>query len=202
MADSQRSSQSLSSTLLLRLRRNEPTAWQRLVQLFGPTVYSRCRRAGLSPDDAADITQEVFRSVTIGLPSFRRDRPGDSFRGWLATIVRNRIADHFRRVGDRPQGRGGTEFRQRVENEPAPFEQPADAGAPRPDEDRGVVHRAAALVEGEFEPRTWQAFWRTAVEHAAPSDVAADLGISVNAVYKAKSRVLRRLRDELDGLLD
>ena len=198
-----RSSVSVSSTLLVRLRQQDPDAWQRLVQLYGPTVYGWCRHAGLRPADAADATQEVFRSVANGLENFRRDRQGDSFRGWLAAIARNRIRDHFRRVAQQPQVRGGTDFHQQVQALPDLIDAAStEDGDVVDSQQRGVLRRAVALVEAEFEPRTWQAFWRTAVEHAAPADVASDLGVSVNAVYKAKSRVLRRLREELAGLLD
>jgi len=189
--------------MLIRLRRQDPEAWRRLTQLFGPLVYHWCRRSGLRPADSADVVQEVFRSVAMGLAGFRRDRPGDTFRGWIATIARNRIRDHFRRCSKGPQGRGGTDFQQRILNLPAADEDASlDGQSTASDQSRGVLHRAVNLVRAEFEDRTWQAFWRTAVQHQAASDAAADLGISVNAVYKAKSRVLRRLRDELDGLLE
>ncbi len=77
-----------------------------------------------------------------------------------------------------------------------------DGSAATDSESRSIMRRALELVRAEFEPATWTAFWRTTVDGAVPADAAAELGVSVNAVYKAKSRVLRRLRDELDGLLD
>lgn len=194
---------SFSSTLLVRLRQHDPDAWRRMTDLFGPLVYQWCRQAGLEPADAADVVQEVFRSVAIGLPGFRRDRPGDSYRAWIAVIARNRIRDHFRRACDRPQGGGGTAFQQRMQSLPDPDDDASlDGSSIASSESRGVVQRALRLVRAEFEENTWQAFWRTAVEQQAPADVAVDLGVTANAVYKAKSRVLRRLRDELSGLFD
>jgi RNA polymerase sigma-70 factor (ECF subfamily) len=197
------SSDSLSSTLLVRLREREPEAWERLAHVFGPVVYHWCRGAGLAPADAADVMQEVFRSVATGLPQFRRDRPGDSFRGWLTTITQNRIRDFFRRQAHRPEARGGTTFQVLVQNLPdEAADGISDFGQATDCERRGVLRRSLDLVQAEFEPTTWKAFWRTTVDDSPPADVAAELEMSLNAVYKAKSRVLRRLREELDGLLD
>jgi RNA polymerase sigma-70 factor (ECF subfamily) len=203
MSVSSRSSGSLSSTLLVRLRDHDPDAWRRLTHVFGPLVYGWCRGAGLAAPDAADVTQDIFRSVAAGLPRFRRDRPGDSFRGWLATISQNRIRDHFRRTKREAPAHGGTDFLQQMHNVPdQEIASHLDGSAATDPESRGIVRRALELVRAEFEPTTWTAFWRTTVDGAVPADAAAELGVSVNAVYKAKSRVLRRLRDELDGLLD
>lgn len=203
MAGMTRSSGTLPSTLLLGLRAHDPEAWSRLTHLFGPLAYGWCRRAGLAPHDAADVTQDIFRSVSVGLPRFRRDRPGDTFRGWLATITRSRINDFLRRQAKQPAGKGGSEFNQFVQELPDPdarsdhdFSQEAET------ERRGVLHRSLELVRAEFEDRTWLAFWRTAVDDEPPDAVASQLGVSVNAVYKAKSRVLHRLREELAGLVD
>ena len=198
-----RSSGSLSTTLLVRLRDQHPDAWPRLTHLFGPLAYGWCRRAGLPAADAADVTQEIFRSVAIGLPRFRRDRPGDTFRGWLATIAQNRIRDFQRRAVNRPQGFGGSEFHQIIQNLPDPAaECDSSLTGEMETERRGVLHRTLELVQAEFEDRTWTAFWRATVDAEPPEAVAAELGVSLNAVYKAKSRVLRRLREELAGIVD
>jgi RNA polymerase sigma-70 factor (ECF subfamily) len=198
-----RSGDSLPSTLLVRLRDQQPEAWVRLTYLFGPLVYGWCRRAGLSPPDAADVTQDTFRSVAMGLSRFRRDRSGDSFRGWLATITRNRIRDFFRRVAQRPKGKGGSDFQQLLENLPdSEADSDPEFAGDWESQRRSLLHRSLELVQAEFESNTWKAFWRTTIDTAAPEAVAAELGLSVNAVYKAKSRVLRRLRKELEGLVD
>jgi RNA polymerase sigma-70 factor (ECF subfamily) len=197
-----RSSGTLPSTLLVRLRAHEPDAWQKLTHLFGPLAYGWCRRAGLSPADAADVTQDIFRSVAVGLPRFRRDRPGDTFRGWLATIARSRINDFLRRQRRQPRGEGGTTFHQLVQSLPEELTDESSFVSDAAAERRGVLQRAMQLVQAEFETRTWTAFWRTAVEAEDPQLVAADLGVSLNAVYKAKSRVLKRLREELEGLFE
>src|SRR5262249_2315434 len=83
-----------SLTVLARVRAHDETAWGRLVSLYGPLVYGWCLRAGLQAADAADVGQEVFAAVARNIPSFRRDRPGDSFRGWLYVITRSKISDN------------------------------------------------------------------------------------------------------------
>jgi RNA polymerase sigma-70 factor, ECF subfamily len=187
-----------SLSLLDRLRGNDPEAWRRLVALYGPLVLYWGRRAGLSEEDAADLLQNVFQSVTGAIDRFRRDRPGDTFRGWLWSIARNKLRDHFRAREREPVAAGGSEalahFTQVPEDEPE-----SDAGT---EPSRGLLHRALELVRGGFEETTWQAFWQTAVDGRPPADVAAALGLGLASVYQAKSRVLRRLREELGGVMD
>lgn len=195
---------SLHTSLLMELRAGRAGAWQRLTRLYAPTVYGWCRRANLSASDAADISQEVFLAVAGNLEKFRRDRAGDSFAGWLAVITRNKINDFFRRQAKSPQGVGGSTMQQRLAELPQDDSElgfSRDGLSSTSSENRSVLFRAAELVRAEFEPNSWQAFWRTAVDGLPASDVAAELGISANAVYKAKSRVLQRLRSELAGLL-
>jgi RNA polymerase sigma-70 factor, ECF subfamily len=194
-------SSATSRSLLERVRANDTAAWDRLVALYGPLVFHWCRRWDLQDQDAADIFQEVFQAVAAHVGAFRKERPGDTFRGWLRTITRNKVRDHFRRLGREPGGAGGTDAQLRFAQLPAP--PPPDDDAPDADEaERGLFHRALELIRGEFEERTWQAFWRTAVAGQAPRDVAADLGMSPGAVRVAKSRVLHRLREELGDLMD
>ena len=196
------SSASISSTLLQRVRAKRPEAWERLVDLYGPSVYRWCRRAGIGPADAADVVQEVFAAVARCVDDFRRDRAADSFTAWLATIARNKIRDHFRRQKDRPRAAGGTAAQQQFLEVPD-LEVPDTIDRSELQQtDRLLSRRGLQLVRAEFENRTWEAFWRTTVDAHAPTDVADDLGMSVAAVYKAKSRVLRRLRQELDGLTE
>jgi RNA polymerase sigma-70 factor (ECF subfamily) len=192
-------SSSISSTLLERVQAQRPEAWERLVELVGPVVYRWCRQSGVACEDAADLVQEVFGAVARGVGDFRRTGPNDSFRAWLATITRNKIRDHFRRRQLRAQARGGTDAQEQL----LEVRQPSDPTPPSDgqQEDGLLARRALELVRAEFEDRTFEAFWRTAVEGQSPADVAQDLGTSVAAVYQAKSRVLRRLRQELDDLL-
>lgn len=193
------SGSSISSSLLQRVQSQDPAAWQRLVTLYTPVVYQWCRRSELQADDAADVSQEVFVAVARRVADFRRDRPQDSFRGWLWTITRNKICDHFRRLADRPQPRGGTPFQDLLVQIPThPPESPSTAG--QPGQLSGVARRASELVRAEFEDRTWQAFWRTTVDRQPTAAVANELDMTKSAVLQAKSRVMRRLRRELEGL--
>ena len=189
-----------SLTLLQRLRAKEPDAWQTVVQLYTPLLHHWCARSGIQSADADDILQEVFRAVAAHLDSFRHDRAGDTFRGWLRAIARNMILLHFRRRGRQPQGSGGTDaFAQLQEVADPAAELPDDTEAEI--ETDGLRRRALELVRGEFEERTWQMFWRTFVDERSPVDVAAELSATPAAVRRAKSRVLHRLKDQFADLL-
>lgn len=190
-----------SLTLLGRLRGNEPDAWSRLVFLYGPLVQAWAARRGVVGADAEDVAQEVFRAVAGGLAGFRRDRPADSFRGWLFGVTRYALLRHFHAAGLQPRGVGGTDFRLRIDAVP----DPAGDSADEPDSpiDSTALHRRGLeLVRGEFEARTWEMFWQHVVGGRTPADVAAGLGVSAAAVRQAKSRVLRRLRQELGDTID
>jgi RNA polymerase sigma-70 factor (ECF subfamily) len=171
------------------------------VHLYSPLVYHWCGRTEVRGADADDVSQEVFRAVAGGLANFRRDREGDTFRGWLRVITKNMILLHFRRSGRQPQGSGGTDALVKLQ-------EVADSTVDLPDDVdaeielmHGVRHRALELVRGQFEERTWQMFWLTFVEERSPVDIAADLGVTPAAVRKAKSRVLHRLKQEFAELI-
>jgi RNA polymerase sigma-70 factor, ECF subfamily len=184
-----------SRSLLERARANDAAAWGRLVALYAPLVFHWCRRMGLQDEDAADVFQEVFQAVAAHLGGFRKGRSGGTFRGWLRTITYSKVHDHFRRRAREPGGVGGSAAQAWLAQVPAA--PPPDDEAPEDRAERRLLHRALAAIAGDFEERTWQAFWRTAVEGRAPKDVAAELGMSPGAVRVAKSRVLQRLREEL-----
>ncbi len=186
-----------SPSLLERARGKDADAWKRIVHLYGPLVDHWCRQASLSRDDCDDVVQDIFLSVAKQLTQFRHDRPNDTFRGWLRVIAQRRIADHFRRVADRPQAEGGTTALRLINQTPDPLAADHDAES----EETDITHRALELVRHEFEPKTWTAFWRTAINSALPADVALELNMSPSAIRMAKSRVLNRLRQELDGLI-
>jgi RNA polymerase sigma-70 factor, ECF subfamily len=188
------SSGGTSRGLLDRAREHDPRAWERLVALYAPLVLYWCRQWGLREDDAADVFQDVFQSVAAHLASFRSE-PSGTFRGWLRTITRNKVNDALRRRRREPLGVGGSEAQAQLTQFPEPVEPDEDASA-----DVAVsalLRRGLELIRDEFEARTWQAFWLTAVEGRSPKDVAAELGMSGGAVRVAKSRVLHRLRAEL-----
>jgi RNA polymerase sigma-70 factor (ECF subfamily) len=189
-----------SSTLLSRVKARDVAAWERLVTLCTPLIYQWCRQSGLQPEDAADVGQEVFQAVHRKIGDFRRDRPGQSFRGWLRTITRNKIIDHFRAEQAPGTGPGGSDALKQLHQLPAE-DTPDDSGAAE-QEEGSLYRRALEVLRSEFTDHTWQAFWRVVVEGQGPADVAADLGMTVNAVYLAKSHVLRRMREEFADLLE
>jgi len=189
------SDKSTSLTLLERIRARDEDAWHRLLHIYAPLVERWCGLKGVHGQDADDVTQEVFRAVVASLDNFQRERSGDTFRGWLRGITRNKILDHFRRRASQPEAQGGTDAYRRMQ-EVAETDFPEDST-----ELTGVYHRALELVRSEFEDRTWAAFWRSTVDGHSPSDIAADLGVTSAGVRKAKSRVLHRLRQEMGDLI-
>jgi RNA polymerase sigma-70 factor, ECF subfamily len=191
-----------SSSLLLRVQACDQTAWERLVRLYGPMVFGWCLRAGLQAADAADVGQEVFAAVARAIQGFRHDRKGDTFRGWLYVITRNKLRD--RSIPPGGAGAGGSDAQRRLAEICAEEAEPAmpPSDAIEADEQKALYRRATEMVRSEFETRTWDAFWRVFVDGDSAADVASDLGVSVNSVYLAKSRVLRRLREEFAALID
>jgi RNA polymerase sigma-70 factor, ECF subfamily len=187
-----------SLTLLERVRSHDSDAWRRLHRLYAPLVGYWCGLWGVRGPDADDVTQEVFGAVAGRLGDFRCDQPGETFRGWLRGITRHKLLDLMRRRGRQPAAQGGTEAHLRLEqiaeSEPALDESPAEIA--------GLYRRALELVRGEFEAKTWQMFWRAAVENHPVDLIATDEGVSSAAVRKAKSRVLRRLKEEVGDLVE
>jgi RNA polymerase sigma-70 factor (ECF subfamily) len=189
---------STSASLLERAKARDASAWDRIVDLYTPLVYGWCRRGGLQEADALDVGQEVFGAVYTYLDRFRRDRPGDSFRGWLRTITRNKILDAARRREKFGGQAGSSDVAKLPDQLPEGECEPSEDDSER----RAVLRRAVELVRGEVEPRTWAAFWQVAIEEQPVQQVAGALGISPNAVYLAKSRTLRRLRDLYGEIVD
>lgn len=194
-------SDATSPSLLQRVRANDAAAWDRLVLLYAPLVWHWCRSWSLQPADSADVSQEVFQAVAAHVSGFHKQETGGTFRGWLRTITHNKVHDLFRRRGREPGGVGGTDAQQRMAEFHAP-RPPEESSAADRRADHDLCHRALSLIRGEFEERTWQAFWRTAIEGRAAKDVADELAMSPGAVRVAKSRVLHRLREELGELIE
>lgn len=191
--------QATSKTLLQRLRANDSDAWHIMVQLYTPLVRYWVKGGRVRGVDVEDVTQEVLKVAATHLQNFRRDRPGDSFRGWLRGITRNMVLEHFRRSSRNPRGSGGTDaLIQLREVEDAVSQEEDNDPAEGLD---SLRRRALAMVRSEFQERTWQAFWMTVVESRAPADIAAELGVSPTAIRMAKSRVLRRLKEAFGDLI-
>jgi RNA polymerase sigma-70 factor, ECF subfamily len=193
--------------LLARVKAREQGSWEQLVALYTPLVYHWCRKARLAPADAAeDVGQEVFKAVFRKIGTFRREKAGDSFRAWLRAITQSKIIDHLRRKGAQPAGAGGSAALRLMEGVAAGQADDASATVAEDqaagDERRLMFRQALKQLEPTFKKETWQAFWQVVAEGRTPAAVAGDLGVSVNTVYLAKSRVLRRFREEFADLLD
>jgi RNA polymerase sigma-70 factor (ECF subfamily) len=188
-------------TLIAKLR--DPAdagAWREFVALYQPLVYRLARRQGLQDADAHDLCQEVFRAVARAIERYEIDPARGSFRGWLARIARNLLINFLTRRPYRLRGSGSTSVQELLEAQPA--DDPSATAAFEAEYRRQVFRWAADEVRGEFTPSTWQAFWTTAVDGRTPADAAAELGLSVGAVYIARSRVLARLRARIEHLGD
>jgi RNA polymerase sigma-70 factor (ECF subfamily) len=183
------------ASLLDRLRLpGERRAWDRFVELFTPLMHSWACHMGLQAEDAADLVQDVFTVLLQKMPAFQYD-PQRSFRAWLYTVVANKWHDNQRRRA--AHLRHGDEARLSDLAAPDPAEQ-----AWQEEYCRQVASRALELMQAEFEPTTWKACWEMTARGRPAAEVASELGITLAAAYAAKSRVLRRLRQEMEGLLD
>ena len=187
------------ASLLVRLRDgSDADAWHEFAHLYAPIIYGFARKRGLQDADAADLMQEVLRSVSGAVNRLEYDPVRGTFRGWLFTVTRNKVFNFLESRSRRVQGSGDSRMQQRLEQHAdADGELSADWEA---DYQRTMAARAMERVQREFQAATWQAFLQTAVEGRSPSQVAARVGLSVGAVYVAKSRVIARLRQEIERM--
>lgn len=199
MTDAKHPAQPTPLSLLERARSRDPHAWERLTTLYLPLVRYWCRQANCPASELDDLVQAVFAAVVTGLEGFRRDRPGDTFRGWLRGITRNQVFLLFRRSQGHPRQEGGSQAWERLQGFPDPQAGDTENEA---EEIGQLYRRAVEQVRGEFEDRTWEMFWRTVIDGRSPSALAEELGVSPSAVRQAKSRVLRRLKQEMGELLE
>jgi RNA polymerase sigma-70 factor (ECF subfamily) len=183
---------STSPSLLEKLRHpNERAAWERFVDLYAPLLHHWARRLGRQASDADNLVQDVLVTLLEELPRFDY-QPGRPFRGWLWTVTLNKHRKQLRVTVPVLRAIG-------VEDREVPD---AAEEVEEAEYRRYLVDRALRLMRADFEPATWKACWEYVVEGRAPAAVAAELGVTVNAVHLAKARVLKRLRQELAGLLD
>ncbi len=190
-----------SLSLLHRLRRSpESESWDRLVELYFPLIGAWLQRYDVQDSDANDLMQEVLLAVSKDLSKFEHGGHPGAFRGWLKAILVNRLRCFWRARGRRPQVRGDSNIDERL----AQLDDPASEMSRiwNQQHDQFVLRQLLALVEPHFSPNTWQAFQLVALKGKPADVVAEELGISVNAVFIAKSRVLSRLRQEADGLVE
>lgn len=187
-----------SSSLLFRAQQDDATAWERIVKLYAPLVFHWCRGWGLKPHDAENVGQDVFLAVSKNLTGFKRQADA-TFRGWLWTIARNKYVDFVRKATNSPHSIGGSDALDML----ASIEDLATIDEQEVSAERGMLYqRALELIQGEYSERDFQAFYRVTVNGVSAADVASDMGITVNTVYLAKSRILKRLRDEFSDIID
>ena len=187
------------ASLLVRLRDGgDADAWQEFVHLYAPVIYGFARKRGLQDADAADLMQEVLRSISSAAQRLEYDPARGTFRGWLFTVTRNKVFNFLEHRSRRVLGSGDSSMQRRLEQHAgADGDLSADWEA---DYQRTMAAQAMERVKGEFQPATWDAFLLTAVEGKTPAQVAVRVGLSVGAIYVAKSRVIARLRQEIERL--
>lgn len=186
------------ASLLVQIRDGDnQIAWREFVRLYGPVVYGFARKRGLQDADAADLMQDVMRSVSAAIGRLDYDRNQGTFRGWLFTITRNKVFNFLSARRIRPRGSGDTTTNRLLDSHPDGND---GSDTWELEYQRQLAALAMDRVKGEFQENTWRAFWLTAVEGAAAADVAKQVGMSPGAIYVAKSRVLARLKDEVEVL--
>lgn len=182
-------------SLLVRIRDlRDEMAWGEFAQLYTPFIYRVARQSGLQDADASLVTQDVLVTVARTIHRFEYNPKSGSFRGWLKVVTRSRLSDFLRAQGKEIQGTGDTGMLHVINEQP-------DASQPdlwEREFRRTLFEWAVDRIRCDFEDSTWHAFWQTSVDGRETRDVADELGLSVGAVYIARSRVLARLRKEIE----
>lgn len=188
-------------SLLVRLGdARDDEAWSQFVEIYAPLVYGYARKHGLQDADAADLTQDVLQAVSGAIRRLDYDPRRGSFRGWLFTVVRNKLRNFISSQKRPGRGSGGSDVQNKLNEVPAREE---DQSAWWDEEyERRVFAWAAEQVRGRFSESTWQAFWQTAVEGKSGPQAARELRMSVAAVYLAKGRVIARLKELIRETLE
>jgi RNA polymerase sigma-70 factor (ECF subfamily) len=186
------------ASLLVQLRDGaNHAAWQEFVTLYGPVIYGFARQRGLQDADAADLMQDVLRSVSAAIARLDYDRNQGTFRGWLFTISRNKVFNFLSSRRTRPQAAGDTNTSRLLDSQPDEHDENM---VWEMEYQRRLASLAMERIRGEFQPTSWQAFWLTAVEGQAAAEVSKQIGMSTGAIYVAKSRVLARLKEEVEEM--
>lgn len=212
---------STSTSLIRRVKSGDQEAWERFVRLYSGLIYSKCRKHELSPEDSADVLQEVFQRVLEAIDDFRKDGPETGFRRWLRTVAQNVIMDHFREQEKHREAMDAASLLDDLRRLKLPFlDDETDDDKNISDDlsafdaaDQTVreasevasfsaftserLTQALLVIRMEFQEKTWRAFWRTTVDGQRSVDVAEELQMAAKSVRQAKYMVLKRLRLEL-----
>lgn len=172
-------------------------AWGEFVEIYEPLIVEACRRKGLQHADAVDVAQEVLTRVAANIATFKYDQPQATFRGWLYRITRNLTIDFIRQRTREPL----EQFEMIVELDRLPDPEPDESIEFEQAYQQRLFLHVAQIVESDVQPQTWAAFWRIEVEGQNPAQVAEELGMTRGAVYVAKSRIIARLRREVQKRL-
>ena len=191
-----RANQETRPSLLLRIRdRSDQDSWTEFVEIYAPLVYSFLRKRGLQDADAADLVQDVMGTVARTAKSFDYQPSRGSFRRWLFTVVQNRLRNFYKSRASHPGGTGGTRAYLRLNREVGEATHGEELW--EREYERRLFRHASEQVRRDFNETTWQAFWQTAMEGQPAAEAAKQLGMSRAAVYLAKSRVLRRIKEHV-----
>ena len=188
-------------SLLLRVKeRGDAEAWREFVEIYEPVIYRLVRQKGIQHADAQDLVQEALLAVSVAIERWNPDPSRGSFRSWLFRIARNMMINFLMRSRPQNKGGGGTSFLKLIEQQPA---SDSESGTIVDREYQAELFRwAARRIRSEFQESTWAAFWRTSVEGQPISEAVSELGLSVGAVYAARSRVMARLKRKIQQAVE
>ncbi len=193
-----------SMSLIRRVQSGDEQAWIQFVHIYSPLIYSKCRSKNLNAHDSVEILQEVFYRVHTSIQRFTPTKENASFRSWLRTVAGNVVVDHFRTLKERHKALDSATLTLQLNSLSKSLltREPDSDSVPQYSETQMIVAQAMQQVRMEFETRTWQAFWRFAIDGMPAKEVGDELGMSEGAVRQAKLAVKKRLKTELDGLID
>lgn len=186
------------ATLLFAVQTPENReAWEEFVVIYRPVIYRMARRRGMQDADAQDVTQNVLVSVSEAIKHYDQ-QPGTRFRHWLRRVAKNAIVTAMTR---RPKdaGAGGSLAADLLSEQ-------SQSVTPELEEEltteymREQFIRAAATVRTDVTPETWDAFELTVVQNMSCEAAAEQIGKSVGTVYAARSRIMKRLRDQIERM--
>jgi RNA polymerase sigma-70 factor, ECF subfamily len=187
------------ASLIARVRHHEASAWDELVELYGPLIAHWCYRFDLDSHTTADCVQEVFGAIFRAIPNYQALNRHGAFRGWLWTITRNKVRDQLRRQRAQSTPQGGTSAMVRLSEIPD-IDELSDEEPSSPAELQSLAARAFDQIRSEFETRSLAIFTRSVIDQVATPLVASEFQVQPATVRQVRSRILRRLRQQLGDL--